>query len=99
MPNTKPNTDTADRVADKLARAHHRMWCDHAFYVGATSSNAESLKERLFEMERLAALRVASAGCANLAEQQAPGRARRSSVTAQLAADGVAHLVDKLGNA
>ena len=31
MPNTKPNTDTADRVADKLARAHHRMWCDHAF--------------------------------------------------------------------
>lgn len=45
MPNTKPNTDTADRVADKLARAHHRMWCDHAFYVGATSSNAESLKE------------------------------------------------------
>jgi dihydroorotase len=49
MPNTKPNTDTADRVADKLARAHHRMWCDHAFYVGATSSNAESLKE----LERL----------------------------------------------
>ncbi|WP_116969897.1 dihydroorotase [Blastomonas sp. UPD001] len=49
MPNTKPNTDTAERVADKLARAHHRMWCDHAFYVGATSSNAESLKalERL----------------------------------------------------
>lgn len=45
MPNTKPNTDTADRVADKLARAHHRMWCDHAFYVGATASNAESLKE------------------------------------------------------
>lgn len=49
MPNTKPNTDTAERVADKLARAHHRMWCDHAFYVGATSSNAESLKE----LERL----------------------------------------------
>ncbi|WAC23273.1 dihydroorotase [Blastomonas sp. SL216] len=49
MPNTKPNTDTADRVADKLARAHHRMWCDHAFYVGATSANAESLKE----LERL----------------------------------------------
>ncbi len=49
MPNTKPNTDTADRVADKLARAHHRMWCDHAFYVGATAANAESLKE----LERL----------------------------------------------
>jgi dihydroorotase len=45
MPNTNPNTDTADRVQDKLKRAHHRMWCDHAFYVGATADNAEQLKE------------------------------------------------------
>jgi dihydroorotase len=45
MPNTKPNTDSAEAVADKLARAHHRMWCDHAFYVGATNNNAESLAE------------------------------------------------------
>ncbi len=45
MPNTKPNTDTAERVADKLARAHHRMWCDHAFYVGATAANAPDLAE------------------------------------------------------
>jgi dihydroorotase len=45
MPNTKPNTDTAERVADKLARAHHRMWCDHAFYVGATAANASHLAE------------------------------------------------------
>jgi dihydroorotase len=45
MPNTKPNTDTAERVADKLARAHHRMWCDHAFYVGATCANAPELAE------------------------------------------------------
>jgi dihydroorotase len=45
MPNTNPNTDTADRVADKLSRAHHRMWCDHAFYVGATADNAEELAE------------------------------------------------------
>lgn len=44
MPNTNPNTDSADRVHDKLARAHHRMWCDHAFYVGATADNAEQLK-------------------------------------------------------
>jgi dihydroorotase len=49
MPNTKPNTDSADAVADKLARAHHRMWCDHAFYVGATTANAEALAE----LERL----------------------------------------------
>ena len=49
MPNTKPNTDSADAIADKLARARDRMWCDHAFYVGATSANAE----RLAELERL----------------------------------------------
>ncbi|MET0251825.1 MAG: dihydroorotase [Novosphingobium sp.] len=49
MPNTSPNTDTAERVADKLARARHRMWCDHAFYVGATAANAEHLAE----LERL----------------------------------------------
>ncbi len=49
MPNTKPNTDTAEAVADKLARAKGRMWCDHAFYVGATNHNAESLAE----LERL----------------------------------------------
>jgi len=49
MPNTNPNTDSADRVADKLARAHHRMWCDHAFYVGATAENAE----RLAGLERI----------------------------------------------
>jgi dihydroorotase len=49
MPNTKPNTDCAERVADKLARAHHRMWCDHAFFVGATAANADQLSE----LERL----------------------------------------------
>jgi len=49
MPNTKPNTDTADAVNDKLARAKGRMWCDHAFYVGATNNNAASLAE----LERL----------------------------------------------
>ena len=45
MPNTKPNTDTADAVNDKLARAKDRMWCDHAFYVGATNNNAADLAE------------------------------------------------------
>jgi len=49
MPNTKPNTDSADAIGDKLARAHHRMWCDHAFYVGATNHNAADLAE----LERL----------------------------------------------
>lgn len=49
MPNTKPNTDSAEALADKLARADNRMWCDHAFYVGATGDNAD----RLAELERL----------------------------------------------
>src|SRR5688500_5312975 len=49
MPNTKPNTDSADALADKLRRAEGRMWCDHAFYVGATAANAD----RLAELERL----------------------------------------------
>lgn len=49
MPNTKPNTDSEAAVADKLARAKDRMWCDHAFYVGATSANAKLLGE----LERL----------------------------------------------
>lgn len=41
MPNTKPTTSTPEAVADKLARAQGRMWCEHAFYVGATSDNAD----------------------------------------------------------
>jgi dihydroorotase len=45
MPNTKPNTDSAEALADKLRRAKGRMWCDHAFYVGATNHNAEALAE------------------------------------------------------
>lgn len=49
MPNTNPNTDTAEAVNDKLARAKDRMWCDHAFYVGATAANADALGE----LERL----------------------------------------------
>lgn len=49
MPNTNPLTTTAAALEDKLARARGRMWCDHAFYVGATADNAEQLGE----LERL----------------------------------------------
>lgn len=49
MPNTNPNTDSEAAIADKLGRAKARMWCDHAFYVGATSANADMLGE----LERL----------------------------------------------
>lgn len=45
MPNTKPLTTTPEAIDDKLVRAKGRMWCDHAFYVGATHGNASALVE------------------------------------------------------
>ena len=45
MPNTRPLTDNSEALADKLARAEGRIWCDHAFYMGATGENAEALGE------------------------------------------------------
>ena len=45
MPNTNPPTTTREAVEDKLARAKGRMFCDHAFFVGATEENAEELEE------------------------------------------------------
>jgi dihydroorotase len=43
MPNTTPNTDNAERLAWKVARARETSWVDFAFYVGATRENADSL--------------------------------------------------------
>ncbi|MFM2091519.1 MAG: hypothetical protein RLZZ127_2008 [Planctomycetota bacterium] len=45
MPNTKPNTDTPERLADKVARMRDRAWCDFAFYFGGTAVNADRLHE------------------------------------------------------
>lgn len=45
MPNTKPLTTSADALADKVARASNRMFCDFAFYVGGTRDNVASLQE------------------------------------------------------
>src|ERR1700682_4841118 len=39
MPNTNPTTTSAEALADKVARGHHRMHCDFAFYVGGTRAN------------------------------------------------------------
>jgi dihydroorotase len=49
MPNTSPATTSAEAMADKLTRAKDRMWCDHAFYMGASAENADQLAE----LERL----------------------------------------------
>ena len=45
MPNTKPNTTDPETLQDKLDRARGRAWCDFAFFVGATTNNAEKLGE------------------------------------------------------
>jgi dihydroorotase len=45
MPNTEPTTTGAEALADKVKRAHHRMHCDFAFYVGATRENTRDLGE------------------------------------------------------
>jgi dihydroorotase len=45
MPNTAPPTTTRAAIQDKLSRAHGRMHCDHAFYVGATPQNIGALAE------------------------------------------------------
>lgn len=45
MPNTNPTTTDAAALADKVKRAHHRMFCEFAFYMGGTRDNAEQLGE------------------------------------------------------
>ncbi len=51
MPNTDPQTTTPEALADKVGRAHHRMHCDFAFWVGGTHENAADVAE----LERLPA--------------------------------------------
>jgi dihydroorotase len=76
MPNTSPNTDSEARLTDKLARAHHRMWCDHAFYVGATADNAAELAdlERLPGAAGVKIFMGASTGSLLVAEDEALAR-------------------------
>ncbi|MFG1360905.1 dihydroorotase [Xanthobacter pseudotagetidis] len=49
MPNTIPQTTSAEALADKVERATARMHCDFAFYVGGTHDNVTDLPE----LERL----------------------------------------------
>lgn len=45
MPNTNPTTTDAAALEDKVRRATNRMFCDFAFYVGATQDNVDELPE------------------------------------------------------
>lgn len=57
MPNTNPPTTNPDALADKVRRARHRMFCDFAFYVGATRENVDDIPE-LERLEGSAGIKV-----------------------------------------
>jgi len=44
MPNTNPPTTTKDEFNKKLNLANNRMYCNYAFYFGATPNNFDELK-------------------------------------------------------
>jgi dihydroorotase len=57
MPNTKPTTTTVATLADKVARAKNRMFCDFAFYVGGTRENVADIP-MLEKLEGSAGIKV-----------------------------------------
>jgi len=57
MPNTKPLTTLAEALADKVARARDRMFCDFAFYVGGTRENIDDIPA-LERLESAAGIKV-----------------------------------------
>jgi dihydroorotase len=57
MPNTKPETVSAEALADKVRRARNRMFCDFAFYVGGTRDNIAELPA-LERLEAAAGVKV-----------------------------------------
>src|SRR5262245_31209833 len=57
MPNTQPLTVSAEALADKVARARHRMLCDFAFYVGGTRETRDAIPA-LEQLEGSAGIKV-----------------------------------------
>jgi dihydroorotase len=57
MPNTKPLTTSVETLADKVARARNRMFCDFAFYVGGTRENIDAIPV-LERLEAAAGIKV-----------------------------------------
>src|SRR3954467_9892506 len=45
MPNTDPLTVSEYNFTAKVKRAHHRMHCDFAFFIGGTRENVRDLAE------------------------------------------------------
>ncbi|MFT8781810.1 MAG: dihydroorotase [Acetobacter syzygii] len=100
MPNTKPTTSTPEAVADKLARAKDRMWCDHAFYVGATSDNADQCGE-LEKLPGTAGIKVfmgSSTGNLLVSEDDMLERVLRSGQRrVAIHAEDEARLIERMG--
>src|SRR5262245_5806230 len=80
MPNTNPPTTTRVLIEDKLARARQRMYCDHAFYVGASNENVGALSalERLPGVAGVKAFLGSSTGTLLLDREEAISGALRS---------------------
>jgi len=57
MPNTVPLTTSAEALADKVALARNRMFCDFAFYVGGTRENIDEIP-KLERLEASAGMKV-----------------------------------------
>ncbi len=57
MPNTKPLTTDPAALADKVRRARNRMFCDFAFYVGATRENIGDIPQ-LEKLESSAGMKI-----------------------------------------
>jgi len=71
MPNTVPPTTIAEALTDKLRRAEGRMYCDHAFYIGASLENIGELPA-LERLPGVAAVKIfigSSTGNLLIAEQ------------------------------
>lgn len=57
MPNTNPLTTSAERLADKVRAARHRMYCDFAFFVGGTRENIADIPT-LEKLEASAGMKI-----------------------------------------
>ncbi|MEO1543286.1 MAG: dihydroorotase [Pseudomonadota bacterium] len=57
MPNTNPLTTTAELLAEKVALARDRMFCDFAFFVGGTRDNIDQIP-MLEQLEGSAGIKV-----------------------------------------
>lgn len=57
MPNTNPSTTTVEAIADKVERGRNRMFCDFAFYAGASTDNLDQLA-KLERLEGVVGIKV-----------------------------------------